>query len=140
MTLCCAFGNVFVAPKSEDNMIKGLRTAIYHVGDLKAAKEFYRNVAGVDPYFDQPFYVGFEIGGFELGLVPDGTAGEGGSVPYWGVDDIAAEVRRVQALGAKIREDVNDVGGGIKVAVVADPFGNSFGLIENPNFDAAKVR
>ena len=84
-----------------------------------------------EPYFDQPFYVGYEVGGFELGLIPDAKPGEGGSVAYWGVPDAAAELRRL-ILGATVREPVQDVGEGIKVAAVADPFGNSFGVIENP--------
>jgi catechol 2,3-dioxygenase-like lactoylglutathione lyase family enzyme len=52
-------------------MLKGLRTAIYHVGDLDRAKGWYGEVLGKEPYFDEPFYVGFDVGGFELGLQPD---------------------------------------------------------------------
>jgi hypothetical protein len=66
-------------------MILGLRTVAYHTPDLTAAKGWYTQVVGHGPYFDQPFYVGFNVGGFELGLVPDGTPGAGGSVAYWGV-------------------------------------------------------
>jgi hypothetical protein len=43
-------------------------------------------------------------------------------------------------MGASVNEPVKDVGGGIKVASVLDPFGNVFGLIENPHFDARLVR
>ena len=121
-------------------MIKGLRTVIYPVTDMNAAKSFYRGVSGKDPYFDEPFYIGFEVGGFELGLIPDGTPGPGGSVAYWGVENIVAEVARLQKLGATIREEVKDVGEGIRVATLADPFGNSIGLIENPHFSIAKVQ
>ena len=121
-------------------MIRGLRTAIYHVTDLAAAKAWYAQVVEREPYFDQPFYVGFNVGGFELGLVPSGTSGPGGSVPYWGVPDAAAAVERLLSLGATVHEPLQDVGEGIKVAVVADPFGNSFGVIENPHFDAANVQ
>ncbi len=121
-------------------MIRGLRTVIYHVTDLAAAKAWYARVVEREPYFDQSFYVGFNVGGFELGLVPGGTPGAGGSVAYWGVPDAAAELERLQTLGATIREPLQDVGEGIKVAVVADPFGNSVGIIENPHFDAAKVQ
>ena len=121
-------------------MILGLRTVIYPTPDLAKGKEWYSRVLGHDPYFDQPFYVGFSVGGFELGLIPDGAAGPGGVVAYWGVPDVAAELRRLEGLGAAVREPVTDVGGGIKVAVVADPFGNSFGLIENPHFSAKDVR
>ncbi|WP_161967441.1 VOC family protein [Fimbriiglobus ruber] len=121
-------------------MIQGLRTVIYHVSDLNRAKAWYAQVVGREPYFDEPYYVGFDVGGFELGLVPDGKSGPGGTVAYWGVPDAAAEWDRLLALGATPREPVQDVGGGIKVATVADPFGNSFGVIENPHFSVEKVR
>lgn len=121
-------------------MIKGLRTAIYPVADLDKAKSWFTDVFGVAPYFDQPFYVGFAVGGFELGLVPDGTPGTAGSIVYWGVDDVKAEVERITALGAAIQGDVTDVGGGILTAELADPFGNLLGLIQNPHFDPAAVR
>jgi predicted enzyme related to lactoylglutathione lyase len=121
-------------------MIKGLRTVKYPVADLEAAKAWFTEVFGQAPYFDQPFYVGFSIGGFELGLVPDGVPGTAGSVVYWGVDDIAAEVARIVGLGATEHEKIQDVGEGIKVAELKDPFGNVLGLIENPQFDPAAVR
>src|SRR5947209_243540 len=107
-------------------MIRGLRTVIYHVTDLEKAKTWYGRVLEREPYFDQPFYVGYSVGGFELGLVPDGTPGPGGAVAYWGVEDAAAALRRLESLGAAVREPLQDVGGDIKVATVADPFGNSF--------------
>jgi predicted enzyme related to lactoylglutathione lyase len=121
-------------------MIKGLRTALYPTPDLAAAKAWYARVFGQEPYFDQPFYVGFEIGGFELGLVPDGTPGTTGTQVYWGVDQIEDEVQRILALGASTHSEIQDVGEGIKVAELADPYGNVLGLIENPHFDPSKVR
>lgn len=122
-------------------MIKGLRTVIYPATDLAQAKDWYSKVLGAAPYFDEPFYVGFSVGGFELGLIPDGTPGASGSVTYWGVDDAGAAIARLtNELGAPLHEAVNDVGGGIKVGAVLDPFGNVFGVIENPTFDLAKVR
>ncbi len=121
-------------------MIHGLRTVIYPVTDIAKGKAWYAEVLGKAPYFDQPFYVGFEVGGFELGLVPDGTPGPDGALAYWGVDDAAKAVERLKGLGAKVRSDVQDVGDGIKTASVTDPFGNAFGVIENPHFDRAKVR
>ena len=121
-------------------MLLGLRTAIYPVSDLDAAKRWYAEVAGVPPYFDQPFYVGFAVGGFELGLIPDGVAATGGPQPLWGVADAAAAFDRLLALGATALDPVTEVGEGIKVAAVVDPFGNRLGLIENPSFDRAAVR
>jgi catechol 2,3-dioxygenase-like lactoylglutathione lyase family enzyme len=117
-------------------MIQGLRTAVYPTPDLARGKEWYRRVLGCDPYFDEPYYVGFSAGGFELGLVPDGQPGTAGVQVFWGVPDAAAELAR----GAGVHEPVRDVGGGIKVASVRDPFGNVFGVIENPHFRREDVR
>lgn len=117
-------------------MILGLRTAIYRVDDLQAAKEWYAKVLGIEPYFDEPFYVGFNVGGYELGLNPDTskvTKGSG-SYAYWGVEDARAEYRRLLELGAAPHEEVQDVGGGILVASILDAWSNVFGIIENPQF------
>jgi predicted enzyme related to lactoylglutathione lyase len=129
-----------VFSKRRTAMIKGLRTVKVPVTDLARAKAWYGEVFGAAPYFDQPFYVGFAIGGFELGLVPDGAPGALGAVAYWGVDDIEADVKRILALGASEHEAIQDVGEGIRVAELKDPFGNVLGLIENPLFDPAAVR
>ncbi len=118
-------------------MSQGLRTVIYRVPDLAKAKAFYSAVFSVAPYFDEPFYVGFNIGGFELGLDPsvsEGKVGEGGCVAYWGVEKLDAALELVSKQGAQIKTAARDVGEGIRVASVTDPFGNVIGLIENPNF------
>ncbi len=121
-------------------MIQGLRTAIYPVSDLDAGKTWYTEVVGHAPYFDQPFYVGFAVGGFELGLIPDGTPGATGVQAYWGVEDAESELQRLIALGARVLEGVTEVGGGIKVATVEDPYGNALSIIENPHFQPSDVR
>ena len=121
-------------------MILGLRTVIYPAPDLAAAKAWYAKVLGIEPYFDQPFYVGFAVGGFELGLLPDGVPGTTGAQPLWGVANADAALARLVDLGAIVLEPVGDVGEGIRVAAVKDPFGNRLGIIENPHFDAGKVR
>jgi predicted enzyme related to lactoylglutathione lyase len=117
-------------------MFLGLRTVIYHVPDLAKAKAWYAEAFGVAPYFDEPFYVGFEIGGFELGLDPDvtGVIVGNNAVSYWGVPEIEKAHQHLLDCGAGPREAMKDVGGDIKVAAVADPFGNVIGLIQNPHF------
>jgi predicted enzyme related to lactoylglutathione lyase len=118
-------------------VFQGLRTAIYHVRDLDLAKEWYGAVLGIRPYFDEPFYVGFNVGGFELGLQPEepGASRAGtGVIAYWGVDDAVAAFERLLELGATERGGVQDVGSDIRVATVLDPFENVFGVIENPHF------
>ena len=121
-------------------MIKGLRTCIYHAPDLAKAKAWYELVFQRKPYFDEPFYVGFDVGGFELGLVPDAEPGHVGAKALWGIDDIQHEIQRLQAAGVTILGEIQDVGGGIKVVDISDPFGNLVGLIENPNFRIEKVQ
>jgi len=118
-----------------------LMTAIYPTPDLARAKTWYRDAFGVEPYFDQPFYVGFDIGGFELGLVPEEPvhrSGNRGVVAYWGVPDADAAWSHLAHLGAKPLDPIKDVGDGIRVALVEDPFGNAIGLIQNPNFKVGK--
>ena len=122
-------------------MFLGLRTAIYHVDDLAQAKAWYSTILGTAPYFDEPFYVGFNVAGYELGLQPK-EAGSGAETPqagptvvaYWGVANAEEALARLVQLGARQHEDVQDVGDGIKVASVTDPSGNVFGIIENPHF------
>ena len=114
-------------------MLLGLRTVIYHVNDLAKGKAWFSELVGHAPYFDEPFYVGFNVGGYELGLLPGGD----GVGSYWGVDDIEAEVLRVVGLGCSVKDAVKDVGEGVKVAMVVDPYGNDIGLIENPYFKLA---
>ncbi len=115
----------------------GLRTAKYTARDLAAAKAWYAKVLGVGPYFDEPFYVGFNVGGFELGITPDERAAperaEAG-VAYWGVADAAAAHAHLLELGATDFEPIQDVGGRIRIGAVRDPFGNILGVIENPAF------
>jgi predicted enzyme related to lactoylglutathione lyase len=121
-------------------MLLGLRTVIYKAPDLAKAKAWYSKTFDIAPYFDEPFYVGFNVGGFELGLDPDAggqKAGPGGSVAYWGVKDLAMVVRDITSRGAEIVSPLQDVGDGIKVATARDPFGNVIGLIENPHFGAS---
>lgn len=115
----------------------GLRTAIYFVDDVAAAKKWYSEVLGITPYFDEPFYVGFNIGGYELGLHP--TDKRNDSQPnsvsvYWGVEDAQAAYDMLIAAGASEFEVPNEVGGGIVVAMVKDPWGNALGVIYNPHF------
>jgi predicted enzyme related to lactoylglutathione lyase len=120
-------------------MIGGLRTVVYPVNDLVAGKAFYQDVLGRPPYFDEVFYVGFEASGFELGLIPDGVPGLDGATAYWASSDLEGDIARIVALGASVHAPLADVGGGIRLATLRDPFGNQFGLIDHPHFDRTKV-
>ncbi len=114
----------------------GLRTVIYSAPDLARAKEWYSKILGIEPYFDEPFYVGFNVGGYELGLDPNAKhTGPDGSVAWRGVANIDEAMAHLKSSGAEVVEAPHDVGEGIKVGTVADPFGNIVGIIENPHFD-----
>ena len=121
-------------------MILGLRTVIYPVPDLAAAKAWYESVLQIKPYFDEPFYLGFAVGGFELGLLPNVDEGIAGAQVLWGVANAEAEFNRLIDLGATVLENVTEVGEGIRVAAVKDPFGNRFGIVENPHFKLSEVK
>ena len=115
----------------------GLRTVGYKVADIDAAKDWYTKVLGVEPYFDMPFYVGYNVAGYELGLQPDEAGTEvktNNVVTYWGVENVQTCYDELLANGAKAHGAPIDVGEGIIVASVLDPWGNAFGIICNPYF------
>jgi len=115
----------------------GLRTVVYKVNNLNEAKVWYSKAFAVKAYFDESFYVGFNIGGYELGLLPDDQSkadkGEG-VLAYWGVEDIDFVFNEMVNLGAEIHEKPTNVGGELMVASLKDPWGNVIGLIYNPSF------
>ena len=119
-------------------MLLGLRSFIMRVTDLPRATEWYTTVLGKPPYFKQPFYVGFDVGGFELGLYPveAPSVGLGGSAAYWGVEDADMAIAKLVEHGATVEDPVQDVGDGIRLGTVIDPFGNRLGVIKNPHFKA----
>lgn len=114
--------------------ILGLRTVGYKVNDLNVAKVWYGDAFETEPYFDEAFYVGFNIGGYELGLMPDETITGDNVITYWGVENIEGAYYRFLDLGAADHEAPHSVGGDIVVASVKDPWGNIIGLIYNPHF------
>ena len=127
-------GNIFTISITMATPILGLRTTIYKVSDLAKAKEWYSKAFQVTPYFDEPYYVGFDIGGFELGLQPEEVpVGENIAV-FWGVEDLQKEYERFLSCGATVVEGPMNVGEKIMVATVKDPWSNLIGLIYNPNF------
>ena len=113
----------------------GLRTVIYPAPNLEEAKSWWTSFLGTEPYFDEAFYVGYEPGGYELGLLPDVDPAIG-AITYWGVDDISGVVDEALELGATIDAEPTDVGEGIITASVRTPDGSIVGFIYNPHFDS----
>jgi predicted enzyme related to lactoylglutathione lyase len=121
-------------------MLLGLRTVAYPVQDMVEGKVWFAKVLGHGPYFDEPFYVGFNVGGYELGLVPRGDDGtDDGPTTYWGVPDAKVALAELIAEGSVVHHEVTDVGDGILVAAVRVPSGSIFGVIENPQFEVSEV-
>jgi catechol 2,3-dioxygenase-like lactoylglutathione lyase family enzyme len=115
-------------------MFLGLRTVIYPAPDLAASTAWFTQVLGIEPYFEEPFYVGFSVAGYELGLLPDADPADG-PVTYWGVPDADAAWAALLAQGATPNSAVQDVGDGIRTASVREPGGSLLGIIENPHFE-----
>ena len=110
---------------------QGARTLLHPVSDLAAARAVYTALLGVAPQTDSPYYVGFDVAGQHVGLVPRGSQGVTSPVAYWHVPDIEAKLAEVTAAGATEKEPAHDVGGGRLVATVTDPDGNVLGLLQD---------
>lgn len=114
----------------------GLRTLIYPSNNLEADKAWWTEVLGFGPYFDEPFYVGFEVGGYELGLDPKASMADGLRT-YFGVEDVQLAVDYFLSQDCSVHEPVTNTGGDIIVATVKKPNGQLLGLIYNPYFGQA---
>ena len=116
-----------------DSPTQGIKTVLHPVSDLARAKAVYTALLGVEPQHDAPYYVGYDVEGQHVGLVPGGgPQGMTSPVAFWEVPDIEAKLAEVTAAGAKVTEAAHDVGGGRLVATVADPDGNLLGLLQDP--------
>ncbi|MCI4323524.1 MAG: VOC family protein [Thermoplasmata archaeon] len=110
----------------------GIKTVLHPVTDLAKAKAVYTALLGTPPTTDSPYYVGFEVAGQQIGLVPGGGPQRMTSpVAFWHVSDIQAKLNEVTAAGARVKEAPHDVGGGRLVATFTDPDGNVLGLIQD---------
>ena len=110
-------------------MNKGIKTIIYPVKDVTQAKTLFRKLLGVEPYADQPYYVGFKIGDQDIGIIPNGH--NAGMTAFYHVDDIKTGLQILLDAGAEIIQDIKDVGGGRLIASAKDKDGNIIGLIQN---------
>jgi predicted enzyme related to lactoylglutathione lyase len=111
----------------------GIRTVIYPIKDLARAKALYAKLAGVPPYADEPYYVGFRVEDQEVGLDPNGhNQGMTGPAGYWHVDDIEETLEQLLEAGVETQQAVRDVGGGKLIASVKDADGNVIGLVQSP--------
>jgi lactoylglutathione lyase len=123
---------------SDDKISKmlGIRTVIYEVDNLGKAIDWYSKAFAIEPYVNTPEYVGFNIRGYELGLMPEHEASQKGNnvLSYWGVDNVDKEYAHLIDIGAKPNTPITAVGGDIRLGTLIDPFGNVIGLIYNPIF------
>jgi predicted enzyme related to lactoylglutathione lyase/uncharacterized damage-inducible protein DinB len=115
----------------------GVSTIRLHAGDLPAARAWYADLLGAEPYFVRDEYVEWRVGphDHEFGILDLTYApqhGQGGSVTYWQVDDVDAALADLLTRGATVHEGVRDFGGGYRGAVVVDPFGNALGIMQRP--------
>jgi predicted enzyme related to lactoylglutathione lyase len=109
---------------------EGIKTVLHPVTDLEKAKPVYTALLGIEPQADSPYYVGYDVNGQQIGLVPN--SGETSPVAYWHVADIDAKLAEVTAAGASVKQAPQEVGGGRRVATFTDVDGNVLGLIQDP--------
>jgi predicted enzyme related to lactoylglutathione lyase len=115
-----------------DQSTQGIKTVLHPVSDMEAAKSVYTALLGTPPQHDSPYYVGYDVAGQHIGLVPGGgPQGLTGPVAYWHVADIEGKLAEVTAAGATVKEPVREVGPGRVVASFTDPDGNVLGLLED---------
>jgi predicted enzyme related to lactoylglutathione lyase len=131
--------------------LRGVALVNFYAADLKAAKKWYSELLRIEPYFERPdsehpAYIEFRLGDYqqEFGIIdskyaPKGAAAAngsgGGAVVYWHVDDVAATLEKVKAMGAKEYEPLMKRGeAGFITASVVDPFGNVLGIMYNPHY------
>jgi predicted enzyme related to lactoylglutathione lyase len=120
-------------PRKDWKMTAGMRTIMYPVADLDAAKSLYGELFGVEPYMDESYYVGYKVADQNIGLDPNGhSKGMSGPTGYWHVDDIEAALDGLVARGATKVQEITDVGGGKLIATAQDPDGNVIGLLQMP--------
>ena len=110
-------------------MNQGVRTIVYPVRDIARAKSLFRDLLGVEPYADAPYYVGFKVGDQDIGLDPNGH--KEGMTVYYHVDDIRKSLQGLVETGAQVQQDVKDVGGGRLIAIAKDADGNLIGLLQD---------
>jgi predicted enzyme related to lactoylglutathione lyase len=114
-------------------MSHGIKHVNYPVADIDRARALYGQLLGVEPYIDQPYYVGYRIGDQEIGLDPNGhNLGMTGPVGFYDVSDMETSLKSLVDAGAQPQQEPRDVGGGMLVAYVKDADGNSIGLIQRP--------
>ena len=115
-----------------DSATQGITIVLHPVSDLETAKAVYTALLGLPPQADSSYYVGFDVAGQHIGLVPSGGPQSMTSpVAYWQVPDIEAKLAEVTAAGATVKEPPRDVGGGRLVATFTDPDGNVLGLVQD---------
>ena len=114
-----------------DVATQGIKTVLHTVPDLEAAKPVYQALLGIAPQADSAYYVGFDVAGQHIGLVPVGDQDQKPPVAYWHVTDIDAKLAEVTAAGATVKEPAHEVGPGRKVATFTDPDGNVLGLLQD---------
>ncbi len=102
-----------------------IRSLVIPVSDVDAAKAIYSALLG-SPHTDEPYYVGYNVDGFEVALNPNDPTG--GPVAFADVEDLDATRDTLLAAGAVERSAPRQVAPEARVCVLADADGNPIGL------------
>ncbi len=132
---------------TDSQTLRGMATITFFATDMQAAKDWYSELLGIEPYFKQPTtgalaYIEFRIGDYqhELGIINSAyarhnTTISGGAVTYWHVDDLETTLAKLISMGATVHEPITKRGDSSFVtASVIDPFGNILAIMTNPHY------
>lgn len=106
-------------------MVHNIKLLVYPVKDVEKAKAFYGKFLDTEPYVADDYYVGYRVGGLEVGLDPNSNVGP---IAYIDVEDIKSSVQAMTEVGAEVVQGIKEVGGGLLIAQVKDANGNVVGL------------
>lgn len=116
-------------------MLHAPRTVSIRVPDVGAARQWYGAALARDPVFESPFAAAFDLDGCTLlllareGQSQAAVGTEPGGVVFFGVDDIEAAYRHLLGCGATACSEITFTLLRTRMARLADPFGNRFGIV-----------
>jgi catechol 2,3-dioxygenase-like lactoylglutathione lyase family enzyme len=111
-----------------------------NVSNFDAAVDWYREALGFELVYRLDGYGWGEVrtpwGGVNIGLGQSEELKHGGTVPTFGVKDIAAARAHLESLGTRFDGDTYEIDGMVKLCTFYDPDGNAWMLAESQNRDA----
>jgi predicted enzyme related to lactoylglutathione lyase len=105
-----------------------------NVSDLERSLEWYREALGFNEVYRLAEYgwaeVTTNVAGLSIGLGQTEEQKAGGTVPTFGVKDIAAAKAHIESKGGRFESEPYDIGEEVRLVTFYDPDGNPFMLAQ----------